>query len=131
MYIPEGYGTMFPYLLVNDVTRFVDFIQNVFGAKELGRTTRPDGRIANCRLRIGTTSFMVSAGSESFEAMPAMHYIYVEDTDATFAKALKHGATKIMDPADMPYDDRQAGVIDPCGNYWWISTRLVNEPYDP
>ena len=131
MYIPEGYGTVFPYLLVNDVTRFVDFIQNVFGAKELGRTTRPDGRVANCRLRIGTTSFMVSAGGEGFNPMPAMHYIYVEDTDVTFAKALKYGATKVMDPANMPYDDRQGGVIDPCGNYWWISTRLVDEPYDP
>lgn len=131
MYIPEGYGTVFPYLMVDDMTRFVDFVKNVFDAKELGRTTLPNGRVANCRLRIGTTSFMASAGSEGFKPMPAMHYIYVEDTDATFAKALKHGATKVMDPADMPYDDRQAGVIDPCGNYWWISTRLIDESYDP
>ena len=131
MYIPEGYGTVFPYLMVEDMTRFVDFAKTVFNAKELGRTVLPNGRVANCRLRIGTTSFMVSqADSEGFKPMPAMHYIYVENTDATFAKALAHGARKIMDPADMPYDDRQGGVIDPSGNYWWISTRLVEEPYD-
>lgn len=130
MYIPEGYGTVFPYLLVEDMTRFLDFIRIVFDARELGRTVRPDDRIANCRVRIGTTSFMVSAGGEGFKPMPAMHYIYVEDAKATFDKALRQGATKVMDVADMPYGDRQGGVIDPCGNYWWISTRLVEKGYD-
>ena len=130
MYIPEGYGTVFPYLIVTDMTRFTDFINAVFDAKELGRTLAPDGKVVNCRLRIGTTSFMASEGGEGFPAMPAMHYIYVEDTDATFQKALAHGAMKMMDPVDMPYQDRQGGVIDPCGNYWWISTRLVKDSYD-
>ena len=130
MYIPEGYGTVFPYIMVNDINRFVDFLKAVFDAKELGRTVMPDGRVANCRLRIGTTSFMASAGGEGFPPMPVMHYIYVEDADATFAQALAHGATKIMEPADMPYEDRQGGVIDPCGNTWWISSRLVEEGYD-
>jgi PhnB protein len=130
MYIPEGYGTVFPYLLVKDMTSFVDFVTTVFGAKELGRTVLPNGRIANCRMRIGTTSFMVSEAGEGFKPMPAMHYIYVEDADATFAKAMANGATKVMDVANMPYEDRQGGVIDPCGNYWWISTRLVEEGYD-
>ncbi len=130
MYIPEGYGTVFPYIMVNDMNRFVDFLKAVFDAKELGRTVMPDGRVANCRLRIGTTSFMASAGGEGFPPMPVMHYVYVEDADATFAKALAHGATKIMEPANMPYEDRQGGVIDPCGNTWWISTRLVEEGYD-
>jgi PhnB protein len=130
MYIPEGYGTVFPYIMVNDMNRFVGFLTAVFDAKELGRTVMPDGRVANCRLRIGTTSFMASAGGEGFPPMPVMHYIYVGDADATFAKALTHGATKIMEPADMPYKDRQGGVIDPCGNTWWISSRLVEEGYD-
>jgi PhnB protein len=130
MHIPEGYGTVFPYIMVNDMNGFVEFLKAVFDAKELGRTVMPDGRVANCRLRIGTTSFMASAGGEGFPPMPAMHYIYVEDADATFAKALAHGAKKIMDPMDMPYEDRQGGVIDPCGNTWWISTRLVEEGYD-
>lgn len=130
MYIPEGYGTVFPYIMVNDINQFVDFLRAVFDARELGRTVMPDGRVANCRLRIGTTSFMASAGGEGFPPMPVMHYIYVEDADATFAKALAHGATKIMEPANMPYEDRQGGVIDPCGNTWWISTRLVEEGYD-
>jgi PhnB protein len=131
MYIPEGYGTVFPYMMVDDLERFVAFLKNAFDARELGRTVTPDGRVANCRLRIGTTSFMVSeADRKNFKPMPAAYYIYVENTDAMFAKALSNGAKRIFDPADMPYEDRQAGIIDPCGNYWWISTRLVEEPYD-
>ena len=131
MYIPKGYGTVFPYLLVKDMTRFVNFVTTVFDAKELGRTVMPNGRIANCRMRIGTTSFMVSEpDGEMFKPLPVSHYIYVEDADATFAKAMANGATKVMDVTNMPYEDRQGGVIDPCGNYWWISTRLVEEGYD-
>ena len=130
MYIPEGYGTVFPYIVVSDMNRFVDFLKTVFDAKELGRTVMPDGRIANCRLRIGTTSFMAGEGGEGFPPRPVSHYIYVENTDGTFAKAIANGGKKIMDPINMPYQDRQGGVIDPCGNQWWISTRLVEEGYD-
>jgi PhnB protein len=43
---------------------------------------------------------------------------------------LSNGASKIFDPMDMPYEDRQGGITDPFGNIWWISTRLVEKPYD-
>ena len=131
MYVPEGYGTIFPYFLVSDAERFGDFVKNVFDAREIGRTVMPNGRIANIRIRIGTSTFMVSeADGEGFKAMSAAYYIYVENADRTFAQALAHGATKIFDPMDMPYQDRQGGITDPFGNIWWISTRLVEEPYD-
>lgn len=131
MYIPEGYGTVFPYFLVSDADRFVEFLKNAFEATEIGRTVASDGRIANCRIRIGTSTFMVSeANKEDFQPMSAAYYLYVEDADATFAKAIDHGAKKIFDPMDMPYQDRQGGVTDPFGNIWWISTHLVPESYD-
>ena len=44
-------------------------------------------------------------------------------------RAIENGAILEFEPADMPYDDRQSGIIDPCGNYWWISTRLVKKGY--
>jgi len=44
-------------------------------------------------------------------------------------RALKHGATLEMAVADMPYGDRQGGVVDPSGNIWWVSQRLVDGPY--
>jgi PhnB protein len=129
MYLPEGYGTVFPYFIVSDPERFITFLKNVFDAKEIGRTVR-DGQIANARIRIGTSSLMVSGGGADFKPTPAAYYVYVEDADATYSKALAQGATKISEPRDMPYEDRQGGVTDPFGNLWWISTRLVPGSYD-
>jgi PhnB protein len=132
MYIPEGYSTLFPYFVVNDAARFVDFVKNAFDANEVGRTVDPNGRIANCRIRIGTSTFMVNeADQENFKPMAAAYYLYVENADETFAKALRHGAKKISEPKDiMPYQDRQGAVTDPFGNIWWISTHLAPEAYD-
>jgi PhnB protein len=90
-----------------------------------------NGRIANVRIRIGTSTFMISESSEeNLKAMKGAYYVYVENADLTFARAVQHGATKIFDPIDMPYQDRQGGVTDPFGNIWWISTHLVPESYD-
>jgi PhnB protein len=61
--------------------------------------------------------------------MPASYYLYVDNADDAMGRALAAGATKIMDVADMPYNDRQGGVRDPCGNLWWISERMVDGPY--
>jgi len=131
MYVPEGYGTVFPYMIVNGAHDLANFLSEVFEADEVGRTTTPNGRIANIRIRIGTSIFMISdAGDGAMAAMPGSYYVYVDDVDGTFEKALVFGAKKVMEPMDMPYLDRQAGVTDPSGNYWWISKRLVNEPYD-
>lgn len=132
MYVPAGYGTVFPYLIVDGADAFVRFLAEVFDAEEVGRTTLPDGRVANVRIRIGTSTFMVSeSGDGGMKAMPAACYVYVEDVDRTFGRALAAGADPLFEPADMPYLDRQAGVSDPFGNLWWISKRLVDEPYDP
>lgn len=131
MYIPDGYGTVFPYMIVDGADQLADFLSKVFGATVEGRTVLPDGRVANIRMRIGTSSFMMSQpGDEKIKAMPASYYLYVEDVDSTFQAAIEHGAGKVLDPADMPYKDRQAGIVDPSGNTWWISKRLVEEPYD-
>lgn len=46
MYTPEGYGTVFPYMMVERAAEFVVFLENTFGATEIGRTELPDGRLA-------------------------------------------------------------------------------------
>jgi PhnB protein len=109
MYIPEEYGTVFPYMIVSEAEKFVDFLKKVFNGKELGRTTLPNGRIANARIKIGTSAFMVSeASEENMKAMPGSYYVYVEDVDRTLETAVSNGATKMFNAMDMPYEDRQA-----------------------
>ncbi len=129
MYIPEGFGTITPYLFVNGADAFSKFVVRAFGGIETGRTTRPNGVIANIQMEIGTSMIMVSEASDQYPAMQAAYYIYVEDADSTMNQAILAGGVLEMDVADMPYDDRQGGVKDPFGNIWWISQRLVDEPY--
>ena len=130
MYIPPGFGTVTPYFFVDEAEKFVDFLVHGLGGVELLRSLRPDGRIANVQVRIGTSTVMASEGSKAYPAMPASYYLYVEDAEASVARALAHGATLEMPVADMPYGDRQGGVRDRAGNLWWISQRIVQAPYE-
>lgn len=130
MYIPQGFGTMFPYIFASKADKYIEFLKNAFDAEEIGRTSAPDGTVANSRVKIGTTTFMVSEASEQMQPTKSTYYLFVEDADVAFKKALTSGAEKMFEPMDMPYGDRQSGVIDPAGNIWWVSKRLVQEPYD-
>ena len=130
MYIPPGFGTLFPYLTPRNAPMYLHFLERSFGARILGRSTAPDGRLINARVRIGTTTFMVGEAPPNAEPANAGFYLYVEDVDVTFDHAVAAGGTPLMSPADMPYGDRQGGLIDPAGYTWWISTRTVHQPYD-
>ena len=130
MYIPEGYGTMFPYIVASEAIAYLDFLKQAFGATELGRTVLPDRRVANVRVRIGTTSFMLSEAGHDSQPTRSAFYLYVEDVDASYRRALECGAEDLFAPQDMPYGDRQGGVKDPAGNIWWVSTRTKRVPYD-
>lgn len=129
MFVPEGFGTVAPYVLVDDASAFGEFLERAFGGRETLRSQTPDGRVANLQVRIGTVTMMISDATPAFPAMPSSFYVYVENADESMAQALAAGATAIMDVDDMTYGDRQGGVRDPFGNLWWISERLVDEPY--
>lgn len=74
MYIPPGFAAVTPYLSVLDAERYVAFLVHGLGGRELGRTTRPDGSIANCQVMINGTAVMVSgrAGWQRARAMRAV-----------------------------------------------------------
>jgi len=128
-YIPDGFTNVSPYLFTENPAQLISFLQSAFYAKELNRTTNDTGLIQNCILQIGDSCFMISQSSPQFEDMRTAFYLYVNDVDALHTNALTHGAEEIFEPADMDYGDRQSGVKDPAGNYWWISKRLVEKGY--
>ena len=130
-YAPPGFATVTPYIFADDAQAYVRFLIEGLGGQETVRTMRPDGKIANAQVAIGTATVMVSEASERFPATRASYYLYVDDADASFARAIGVGGDPIMPVADMPYGDRQGGVADRGGNIWWISQRLVREPYSP
>ncbi len=128
--IPEGLHTVTPYLVVSGVAKLIDFLEQAFDAKEMYRSTRPDGTIMHAQVKIGDSQVMMAEPKGEFPAMPASLYVYVPDTDAVYKRALAAGAVSIMEPADMFYGDRNGGVKDLAGNQWWIATHIEDVPPD-
>jgi PhnB protein len=131
MYIPPGFNTVTPYYFVENAESFVSFLVNGLGGAETCRTLRPDGRIANVQVQMGTSTVMISEATAKYKPMAGAYYLYVENADESMARALAHGAALEMEVDDMPYGDRQGGVRDQHGNIWWISQRTVQVPYSP
>jgi PhnB protein len=133
-YMPAGYKTITPYLTVPNAPGLIDFIKQTFNAEETFRTTGAAGGV-HCELRVGNSMVMVGGGvpGKSFSgvASPTTLHVYTQDCDATYAKALKAGATSIAEPSDQPYGERLAEVKDASGNIWRISfpTYLGEKPY--
>lgn len=124
--IPDGYHSITPYLVVDDAERLLDFVKQAFGAEEMFRMDGPDGAVAHAEIRIGDSIVMVgdASGSMSGQAMPATIYLYVEDTDATYRRAIEAGGSSVEEPADQFYGDRRAAVSDAVGNQWFIATNV-------
>lgn len=120
--IPEGYHTVTPYLVVQKAEALIEFLKQGFEAKEMRRTLHPEGCIMNAEVRIGDSVIMMSEARGEFKSMPSMIYLYVENTDATYERALQAGGTSMMEPKDEFWGDRSASVKDPSGNHWWIAT---------
>jgi PhnB protein len=128
--IPEGYHTVTPYLVVQGAAKLIDFLKQAFDAKEIMRMPLPDGTIMHAEVKIGDSTVMLGDARGDFKPMPAAIYLYVNDADATYQRALHAGATSTMEPANQFYGDRNAGVKDPVGNQWWIGTHIEDVPPD-
>lgn len=131
MYIPPGFNTVTPYFFVQDAESFIAFLVNALAGEETCRTMRADGKVQNVQVRLGTSTVMISEATSRYPQMASAFYLYVADANAAMARALEGGAQLEMPVADMPYGDRQGGVRDKHGNIWWISQRIVEEPYTP
>jgi uncharacterized glyoxalase superfamily protein PhnB len=114
--VPEGWHSVTPRLFVHEAPKLVDFLKHAFGAAGTFRTDGPS------EIRIGDSIVMVGEVGVR-EAMSSFLYLYLEDTDAAYRRALEAGATVIEEPSDMFYGDRRATVRDPFGNIWQIATR--------
>ena len=93
MHVPPGFATVFPYIVVEDAEGYVRFLEQALNGAEIGRSCRPDGRIANSQVRLGSTNIMVSEAQEDYPPGHASLYLYVENADRAMAQALEHGAT--------------------------------------
>jgi PhnB protein len=127
-WIPDGYHSVTPHLINENASRLIEFLQLAFEAEEITRLSWPDGRIMHAELKIGDSMIMIGEASGEWKPMPASIALYVENVDATYARALEAGATSIREPANQFYGDRSGGVMDLAGNHWWIATHIEEIP---
>jgi len=119
-HIRHGVGAVRPYLYGDlDLS---DFVKHVFDAVEIERhQMAPDS--FHIESQIGDSIVVLETGVPfPPSATQASIYVYVEDVDDAYRRAIEFGATSLEAPEDKPYQERSAGVKDSFGNTWWIAT---------
>jgi PhnB protein len=135
--IPEGYSTIAPYLSLDDASAAIEFYKQAFGATERMRMPAGDsGKIGHAELQIGESVVMLSdmfdqsSGKTPKDAggTTVSLFMYTEDVDAAFKRAVDAGAESSQEPEDMFWGDRYASVVDPFGHRWLMATHVEDVP---
>jgi PhnB protein len=133
-YIPKGYNSVTPYLMVKGAAKAIDYYKKVFGATEVMRMPGPDGRIGHAELKIGDSHIMLAdeqpnmgqghASAATIGASPVSLLVYLPDVDKVVERATADGA-KILKPVqDQFYGDRSGFIQDPFGHFWGVATHI-------
>ncbi|HEY6968196.1 MAG TPA: VOC family protein [Candidatus Angelobacter sp.] len=133
-YIPQGYTSVTPYLIVKDAGKAIQYYKKVFGATELFRMDAPNGKVGHAELQIGNARIMLAdenpsmgqghASAASIGASPVSLYLYIPDVDRVVERAAAEGA-KILKPVQNQfYGDRSGFIQDPFGHLWGVATHV-------
>jgi PhnB protein len=130
--IPENYGRVTPYLIVQGAADAIDFYKKVYGATEIMRMPGPDGKIGHAELKIGDSVFMLAdentemghKSPRTIGGSPISLVLYVEDVDRTVKNAVEAGSKLVRPVADQFYGDRTGGIVDPFGHEWYVATHV-------
>jgi PhnB protein len=124
--IPTGYHAVTPWIIAKGAAELLDFLQEAFDARERpgSRLTNEDGTIAHVEAEIGDSVVMALDAKPYWPETPSFLRLYVNDGDATFARALAAGATRVTEMTNLPFGDRVGRVRDPWGNVWWIHQHI-------
>lgn len=121
---PDGYTTVTPWIIVRGAAKFLDFVKEALAAEELARVYDHDGGIGHAEARIGDAIVMVFDSSADWPDTPQFLRLYVEDANATYARALAAGARPITEVTELGFGDRVGRFADPWNNIWWVQERL-------
>ena len=134
--IPDGYHSVTPYLIVNGAAKAMDFYKRAFGAVELMRMARPDGKIGHAEMRIGDSAIMLAdehpemgyRSPQSLGGAAVSLMVYVERVDDVFGRAVAGGAKELQAIKDQFYGDRSGTLQDPFGHTWTVATHVEDVP---
>ena len=124
-YVPEGLGTVTPYLHPLRAEAFISFLKRAFGAEEVEKYATPEGLIPHAKVKIGDSFLEMGEAHGPYQPMQTTFFLYVPSVDVYYQRAITAGATSMSEPADQPYGDRVAGVKDAFGNQWYLATPIT------
>jgi uncharacterized glyoxalase superfamily protein PhnB len=127
-FIPKGYHTITPHLMLDNAAQTMEWYKKAFGAEEIGRHLDPSGKVIHAEMKIGDSRFMCNdvmdgKGPKELGGSPAVFWIYVDNSDALFKRAVDAGGKVQVPIADHFWGDRAGVLVDPAGYSWWIATR--------
>jgi len=131
--IPEGFHTVTPALTIKGAAEAIEFYKKALGAQELMRMPNPDGKIGHAELKIGDSIIFINdempmpgcaQSPQTLGGFTGTLYLYVEDVDKAFQRAVSAGGKATMPVTDMFWGDRHGSFVDPFGHTWGLSTRV-------
>ena len=129
--VPEGFHTVTPQLVLDNAAQAIEWYKKALGAQEVSRALGPDGKIMHADLKIGNSHIMMndammgSKGPQAMGGSPISLWVYVDDVDALFNRAVAAGARPhgpMGQVTDQFWGDRTGTLIDPAGYQWTIAT---------
>ncbi len=131
--IPEGYHSISPSLTCKNAASAIDFYKSVFGAVEIMRMPGPNGIIMHAELRIGDSIMFINdeipgmSSAPSGESInPVYLFLYTEDVDSVFSRAVAADCKVTMPVANMFWGDRYGKFDDPFGHSWGVATHVAD-----
>ena len=124
--VPQGYGTVTPWIISEDSAKLIAFLEQAFDAQEKpgSRMRNEQGGIDHVEVQIGDSTVMLFDSHESWPVTPAFIRLYLEDADRAYQRALEAGATPVTQVTELFWGDRVGRVRDPLGNIWWLQTHV-------
>jgi uncharacterized glyoxalase superfamily protein PhnB len=130
--IPQGYHSVTPSLVVSGADKALDFYKKALGAEERGRFPAPDGTIMHAEFTIGDSIIMLGEempeqGGKSPKTLggtPVGLYIYLDNVDAAWKRAIDAGGKEVMPLTDQFWGDRAGCFEDPFGHKWWLAQHI-------
>lgn len=137
-FVPEGYHSITPYLIVDDATNAIEFYKKALDAIEVMRMGKTDGKVGHAELKIGDSKIMLAdeyldmgaRSPKAFGGSPVALHLYVANVDSTISQAVASGAKLVRPAENMFYGDRIGTIEDPYGHTWYISTHIEDVSED-
>jgi uncharacterized glyoxalase superfamily protein PhnB len=131
--IPKGHHSITPSLFIAGAAKAIDFYKKAFGAQEKMRFPAPDGSIMYAELQIGDSVIMLGdempeqgggKGPKTLGGTPVSFFMYRENVDAEWKRAIDAGAKEVMPLIDQFWGDRAGCLEDPFGHQWWLAQHI-------